>query len=68
MLRTCSLHVNYLPTKSLSTYPLDVEVLLDHLPLVHAVLDLDVLGHVLHDDPVHPLYLRIQRQVVMELK
>ena len=52
----------------LSTYPLDVEVLLDHLPLVHAVLDLDVLGNVLHDDPVHPLYLRIQRQVVMELK
>ena len=52
----------------LSTYPLDVEVLLDHLPLVHSVLDLDVLGHVLHDDPVHPLYLRIQRQVVMELK
>ena len=52
----------------LSTYPLDVEVFLDHLPLVHAVLDLDVLGHVLHDDPVHPLYLRIQRQVVMELK
>ncbi len=36
-----------------STYPVQIEMFLDHDPLVHAMLDLDVLGHILQDKPVH---------------
>ncbi len=35
------------------TYPVQVEMLLYHDPLIHAMLDLDVLGHILQDKPVH---------------